>query len=96
MGCNCHKHLITPLLGKLAQIILKFIIRLTKTNKTKSEFDPKPIYDEVEINNIVIKLSKFQGWLVERKPKNRTGQLRYIENIISIGFSISMNLWHKQ
>ena len=30
-----------------------FILRLKKSGETKSKFEPRPIYDEVEIYNIV-------------------------------------------
>ena len=46
-----------------------FILRLNKPDETKSEFEPRPIYDEVKIHNIVAQLPEFQGWLVERGPK---------------------------
>ena len=36
-----------------------FILRLKKSDETKSEFEPKPIYDEVEIYNIVTNLPEF-------------------------------------
>ena len=50
-----------------------FILRLNKPNKTKFEFEPRQIYDEVEIYNIVTKLPDFQAWLVERGPKIARG-----------------------
>ena len=36
-----------------------FIFRLNKPDETKSEFEPRPIYDEVDIYNIVTKLPEF-------------------------------------
>ena len=50
-----------------------FILRLQKSDETKFEFEPRPIYDEVKIYNIVTKLPEFQNWLVERKPKIARG-----------------------
>ena len=50
-----------------------YILRLNKPDKIKSECEPRPIYDEVEIYNIVTKLPKFQGWLVEHGPKTARG-----------------------
>ena len=46
-----------------------FILRLNEPDETKSGFETRPIYDKVEIYNIITKLPEFQGWLVERKPK---------------------------
>ena len=41
-----------------------FILRLNKPDETKSEFEPRPIYDQVEIYNIVINYLNFKvGWL---------------------------------
>ena len=42
-----------------------FILRLSKPDETKSDVEPRPIYDEVEIYKIVTKLPDIQGWLVE-------------------------------
>ena len=50
-----------------------FILRFNKPDETKSEFKPRPIYDEVEIYNIVTKLPEFQGWVVERGLKIARG-----------------------
>ena len=44
-----------------------------KLDVTKSEFEPRLIYDEGEIYHIVTELPKFQGWLVERGPKIARG-----------------------
>ena len=68
-----------------------FILRLNKPDKTKSEFEPRQIYDKVEIYNIVTKLPEFQGWLVERKPKTERGNynISKILDLLDLQFKLA-------
>ena len=70
-----------------------FILRLKKSDETKSKYEPRQIYDDIEIYNIVTKLPEFQGWLVERGPKIAQGNYDISTNITSTRFSISIGLW---
>ena len=74
-----------------------FILRLNKPDETKSEFEPRPIYDEVEIYNIVIKLPEFQGWVVERGPKLARGNydISRILDLLDFQFQLSLGMNNK-
>ena len=71
-----------------------FILRLNKQDETKSEFEPRPIYDEVEIYNIVTKLPEFQGWLVERGPKIARGNydISKIVDLLDFHWSLAITI----
>ena len=56
-----------------------FLLILNNPDKVKSEFEPRAIYYEVEIYNIVTKLPELQGWVVDRGLKIEQGNYKISE-----------------
>ena len=74
-----------------------FILILNKPEGTKSEFEPIPIFDDVEIYNIVTKLFEFQGWVVERGPKIARGSynISKILDLLDFQFQLAFSMNNK-